>query len=115
MTIARQFGPDVINSVQVLQPQQVMLEVRFIEANRQAGRELGVQWNSFSQSGRFLGNIGNRVEADRLPITPAGDNIVQESGRARPAARTTPTSFARPSPPPAFSPAPRRSASWSAG
>ena len=58
VTIARQFGPDVINSVQVLQPQQVMLEVRFIEANRQAGRELGVQWNSFSQSGRFLGNVG---------------------------------------------------------
>ena len=55
VTIARQFGPDVINSVQVMQPQQVMLEVRFIEANRQAGRELGVQWNSFSKSGRLGG------------------------------------------------------------
>jgi len=29
VTIARQFGPDVINSVQVLQPLQVLLEVRF--------------------------------------------------------------------------------------
>jgi len=80
VTIARQFGPDVINSVQVLQPQQVMLEVRFIEANRQAGRELGVQWNSFSQSGRFLGNIGNRVDADQLPLTPTGDNIFKQPG-----------------------------------
>jgi pilus assembly protein CpaC len=74
VVIARQFGPDVINSVQVLQPQQVMLEVRFIEANREAGRELGVQWNTFSQSGRFLGNIGNRVDSSRLPVTPSGNN-----------------------------------------
>lgn len=80
VTIAKQFGPDVINSVQVLQPQQVMLEVRFIEANRQAGRELGVQWNSFSQSGRFLGNVGNRLEADKLPWTPAGDNTFKNPG-----------------------------------
>jgi pilus assembly protein CpaC len=69
MTIAKQFGPDVINSVQVLQPQQVMLEVRFIEANRQAGRDLGVQWNTFSNNGRFLGNIGDRTGAAQLPIT----------------------------------------------
>ena len=41
--IARQFGPDPINVVQVAQPQQIMLEVRFIEADRQASRELGVQ------------------------------------------------------------------------
>src|SRR5262245_43261435 len=32
VTIAKQFGPDVINTVQVDAPQQVMLEVRFIEA-----------------------------------------------------------------------------------
>ena len=47
--IAKQFGPDVINAVEVLQPQQVMLEVRFVEATRQAGRDLGVQWNVFGQ------------------------------------------------------------------
>jgi pilus assembly protein CpaC len=32
VVIARQFAPDVINAVQVLAPQQVVLEVRFIEA-----------------------------------------------------------------------------------
>jgi len=71
VTIAKQFGPDVINSVQVLQPQQVMLEVRFIEANRQAGRELGVQWNVFNN--RLTANIGSRRPAGVLPITaPTG-------------------------------------------
>ena len=45
VSIAKQFGPDVINSVRVLQPQQVMLEVRFVEVTRKAGRELGLQWN----------------------------------------------------------------------
>lgn len=69
MTLARQFGSEVINSMSVMSPQQVMLEVRFIEVNRKAGREFGVQWNAFSNNGKFLGNIGNRVDANQLPIT----------------------------------------------
>jgi pilus assembly protein CpaC len=44
LQFAKQFSPDVINSVSVAQPQQVLLEVRFIEAARNAGRELGVNW-----------------------------------------------------------------------
>ncbi len=68
VTLARQFGPDVINNMTVMSPQQVMLEVRFIEANRQAGRELGVQWNAYSNNGRFLANVGSRKEASALPI-----------------------------------------------
>jgi pilus assembly protein CpaC len=59
VTIAKQFGPDVINTVEVLQPQQVMLEVRFVEATRTAGRDLGVQWNVFGS--RQAANIGNRT------------------------------------------------------
>jgi pilus assembly protein CpaC len=66
VVIARQFAPDVINTVQVLQPQQVMLEVRFVEAQRQAGRALGVQWNSFGQN--TLANIGNEVPRNQLPV-----------------------------------------------
>src|SRR5262245_46014008 len=58
VTIARQFAPDVINTVKVLQPQQVMLEVRFVEATRQAGRELGVQWNA--RNSKITANIGDR-------------------------------------------------------
>jgi pilus assembly protein CpaC len=66
VTIARQFAPDVINTVQVTQPQQVMLEVRFIEASRQASRELGVQWNVFGN--RFLANVGDQQAAAALPV-----------------------------------------------
>ena len=44
-----------------------MLEVRFVEASRQAGRELGVQWNVFNS--RVAANIGSRQPAGRLPIT----------------------------------------------
>jgi pilus assembly protein CpaC len=67
MTVAKQFGPDVINSVSVDSPQQVMLEVRFIEASRQASREIGVQWNVFGSSG--TANIGSRQPSGHLPLT----------------------------------------------
>jgi pilus assembly protein CpaC len=67
VTIARQFGPEIINSVSVMSPQQVMLEVRFIEISRTAGRELGVQWNRFGQNSTT--NIGNRTTS--LPVTQA--------------------------------------------
>jgi pilus assembly protein CpaC len=65
VTIARQFGPEIINSVSVMSPQQVMLEVRFVEISRTASRELGVQWNRFGQ--HSVTNIGNRTKD--LPIT----------------------------------------------
>src|SRR5579872_1445002 len=68
VTIARQFGPEIINTVSVMQPQQVMLEVRFIELSRTAGRELGVQWNTFSNNSAV--NIGNQVPASSLPLSP---------------------------------------------
>jgi pilus assembly protein CpaC len=74
VTIVKQFGQDVINTVQVLQPQQVMLEVRFIEATRQAGRELGFQWNTFCNNGRCLANVGNRLPRESLPVTQDGAN-----------------------------------------
>jgi pilus assembly protein CpaC len=45
MIMAKQFGADVINAVRVSSPQQVMLEVRFVEATRTAGRELGINWD----------------------------------------------------------------------
>ncbi|HLH96737.1 MAG TPA: type II and III secretion system protein family protein [Xanthobacteraceae bacterium] len=68
VVIARQFAPDTINAVQVMQPQQVVLEVRFVEASRQAGRALGIQWNSFGQN--TLANIGNERPSQSLPLGP---------------------------------------------
>lgn len=73
LSIARQFGPEVINAVKVNSPQQVLLEVRFVEASRSAGRELGVQWNAWSKnSKRFTGNIGNQTPANQLPLGRSG-------------------------------------------
>ena len=72
VTIARQFGPEIINSVSVMSPQQVMLEVRFIEISRTAGRELGVQWNRFGSNSTT--NIGSRQPASNLPITSPSSN-----------------------------------------
>lgn len=59
MTVVRQFAADAINSVNVSSPQQVMLEVRFIEISRNAGRDLGVQWKVFSNG--VQANIGSRL------------------------------------------------------
>jgi pilus assembly protein CpaC len=67
VTIARQFGPGIINAVSVMSPQQVMLEVRFMEISRNAGRELGVQWNRFGE--QSIVNVGNRTTG--LPVTAA--------------------------------------------
>ena len=66
--IARQFSPtEPINTVQVLRPQQIELEVRFIEVDRNASRDLGVQWNMFGNSA--LANVGSGLPASSLPIT----------------------------------------------
>lgn len=73
--IARQFGPDPINTVQVLQPQQIELDVRFIEVDRNASRDLGVQWNMFGNS--LLANTGSGLPASKLPITAPGGSFQQ--------------------------------------
>ncbi len=73
--IARQFGPDPINTVQVSQPQQIELEVRFIEVDRNAGRDLGVQWNAFGNSA--LANVGSGLPASSLPITQPNGSFQQ--------------------------------------
>jgi pilus assembly protein CpaC len=86
LQVAKQFGPEIINSIQVAQPQQVMLEVRFVEASRQAGRELGVQWNVLPRPGhadRFLANIGAQAPATNLPVTAGLDgNVTSLTGAA---------------------------------
>ena len=72
VNIARQFGPEVINAVAVMSPQQVMLEVRFIEISRTAGRELGFQWNRFgSRSTIPTSAIVSLPELCRLTGTPS--------------------------------------------
>ncbi|MBI3438418.1 MAG: pilus assembly protein N-terminal domain-containing protein [Proteobacteria bacterium] len=52
MAIAERYAPGAVtNSISVRGPQQVILEVRFLEADRNVGRELGL--NTFVNSGNF--------------------------------------------------------------
>jgi len=74
LVIARQFAPDPINTVTVSAAQQVMLEVRFVEASRQASRELGIQWNSLTQ------NTAVKLGAPLPPINAAGAAVGVLSG-----------------------------------
>jgi pilus assembly protein CpaC len=41
----------VINAIRIASPQQVLLKVRFLEVDRNAGRELGINWNAINGSG----------------------------------------------------------------
>jgi pilus assembly protein CpaC len=105
VSIAKHFGSEVINSVRVMQPQQVMLEVRFVEASRTAGRELGINWNVVARNasaatGAFVGGglgavpvalasgntpfglalgriVGNGVEVDTMIQALEGKGLVR--------------------------------------
>ena len=57
LMIAHQFGAEVLNQMKITSPQQVMLEVRFLEASRQASKELGVKWDVVSK--RLNASIGS--------------------------------------------------------
>lgn len=54
-------GDKVINLISVGGSQQVMLEVRFSEINRQVGEDLGVNTTARSRDGSFNGGIGEGV------------------------------------------------------
>jgi pilus assembly protein CpaC len=75
VNIARQFDPHLIDAVTVSQQQQVELDVRFIEVDRSASREIGVQWNYFGNSA--LTNIGSMQPAEELPITQPNGTFQQ--------------------------------------
>ena len=51
-------GGTVVNAMSVAAPQQVMLEVRFLEVNRNAGRELGMNLYAANANGTNVGNTG---------------------------------------------------------
>jgi pilus assembly protein CpaC len=55
-TVAK--GGVVVNAMSVAAPQQVMLEVRFLEVNREAGRNLGVNLYAANANGTNVGNTG---------------------------------------------------------
>ncbi|MCP3368446.1 type II and III secretion system protein family protein [Bradyrhizobium cajani] len=64
-------GGTVVNAMSVAAPQQVMLEVRFLEADRTAGRNLGVNLYAANANGTNVANTGLgglNTDAGRVPI-----------------------------------------------
>ena len=58
MSIVKSFVPNAVNAMSIAPSQQVMLEVRFFEASRDAGRFLGVNWYGANGSKTRGFNIG---------------------------------------------------------
>lgn len=72
MEVAAGLGPGgVVNAMKVTTPQQVMLKVRFVEADRQAARNLGIRWAFFKQNGNMAGVVGTRAGSSLIPGNPA--------------------------------------------
>ncbi len=62
LALAEEFAPEsVINSLTVSSPQQVMLEVRFVEVNRDSTRDLGVGWNVLGKNFNAITDIAGRT------------------------------------------------------
>ncbi|WP_353817060.1 type II and III secretion system protein family protein [Mesorhizobium sp.] len=74
MEVAQQYGPDaIINAVTVDDSQQVNLEVRVLEAKRNAGRDLGVSIRSTNGSGTTRTGTGiAAVDEDNVVLGPGG-------------------------------------------
>ncbi len=94
----------VVNAMQIAPSQQVMLEVRFLEVSRDAGRELGVNWAA-NVGGRQIINTGRGVAArtDAAGITETQiqrQRSISQSGisRSQSGSQTTTTNNAVPIP-----------------
>jgi pilus assembly protein CpaC len=70
MSVAAGLGPaGVVNAMKVTTPQQVMLKVRFVEASREAARELGVRWEFF-RHGALAGSVGTQAGSSKFSVAP---------------------------------------------
>jgi pilus assembly protein CpaC len=79
-------GGVVVNAMNVAGPQQVLLEVRFLEVSRSAGRDLGVNWSAANAKGTNIGQTGlGRVNfAGRRPTLPLLDTAATLASGAVP-------------------------------
>lgn len=60
-----------INAMRLNSPQQVMLQVRFVEASRQAARSFGIRWQAVVNN-RAAGVVGRRTLLPPSALTSAG-------------------------------------------
>lgn len=85
LSLARQYSDDdeIINALQVTGPQQVLLEVRLIEASRSSGKELGVRWfGSDGTSTVFSSGVtpGGTPGSDNISVDGATIDTRLQSG-----------------------------------
>jgi pilus assembly protein CpaC len=75
MAIAEQIAPQAVtNALSVRGSQQVLLEVRFVEADRDSSRELGVGWNVFGSRINALSGVTGTSAG--LPLIGLASNNV---------------------------------------
>ncbi len=79
--IAEQYGSeDVINAMQVASPQQVFLEVRMIEASRDAGKSLGISINGRDSGSNGFASVssGSGLTGANIPFGSFLASLVRE-------------------------------------
>ena len=73
----------VVNLMRIAPSQQVLLKVRYLEASRDAGRDLGINWFVANQSGTrgFNTGLGTPTQVGQSPdATPGGLPLFQALG-----------------------------------
>ena len=71
MSVAAGLAPaGIVNAIKVTTPQQVMLKVRFVEADRAATRNLGIRWEFFKQNGNLAGVVGTQQSSSKFSVAP---------------------------------------------
>ena len=82
VALAKQYGPEVLNDLKVRGSQQVMLEVRFVEVSRNAGKDVGVSWQAVGKN--FGPTRGLAPEAAPRPSAPSRPRPVERRAGGRP-------------------------------
>lgn len=91
ITMAQGLAPNgVVNALKVKTPQQVMLQVRFVEANRDAARALGVRWEFFRR-GISAGIVGRQEPPSKFTVGSGSFAQVSADGTPVPVLNTLPT------------------------
>lgn len=95
MDLAKSLSPNgaVVNAMTISSPQQVMLKVRFLEVDRNAGRELGINWYAVNGSGTRgvttgLGGLTTQPPALGGPLsssTTTAGNVTTTTSSCQPA------------------------------
>jgi pilus assembly protein CpaC len=86
VAVARTVSPNgVVNAMSITPSQQVLLKVRFLEASRDAGRDLGVNWFAANSNGTRGFTSGQGTFISNTPgtqpnTTPGGIPLFQTAG-----------------------------------